>query len=215
MSEPITVDERYASAIHTSNLRCEADRTSQADVLIAVGWSPSRLGAALMRLHSEYDGVAKPRPVCHEGLVRMAIKHKIALRGKGTQKDFETLAQLEAARWLQNEKALFLGKLKALPAVIEQITIQSVKWGTANPIGFARVSVGHWLNQVCDKCHGVKFELIPNTPSTSAKTCKACNGMGLSVTPYGSDGRRMLNFMDDCVSRARQSIKQRLKANHE
>lgn len=210
MSEPITVDERYTSAIHASNLRCETRDgapINAADVLIAVGWSPSRLGAALMRLHSEYDGVAKPRPVCHEGLVRMALKHK------GTQKERETLAQIEAANWLQNEKALFLGKLKALPAVIEQITIQSVKWEISNPIGFARVSVGHWLNQLCDKCHGVKFELIPNTPSTSAKTCNACNGIGLSVTPYGGDGRRMANYMDYCVEMGRRSIKQRLQNN--
>ena len=49
----ITTDERYTSATHASNLRVEADRTGQADVIIAAGMSPSRLGAALLRLRSE------------------------------------------------------------------------------------------------------------------------------------------------------------------
>ena len=54
------IEERYSSAINTSNLRVEADKGGSADLLIAVGWSASRLGAALMRLHTEYDSAAVP-----------------------------------------------------------------------------------------------------------------------------------------------------------
>jgi hypothetical protein len=56
----ITTEERYTSATHASNLRCESDKPGQIDPIIAAGMSPSRLGAALLRLHSEYDGASKP-----------------------------------------------------------------------------------------------------------------------------------------------------------
>jgi len=57
----ITTEEMYTSATHASNLRVEADRPSQADIIIAAGWSYSRTGMALLRLHSEYDGVEHPK----------------------------------------------------------------------------------------------------------------------------------------------------------
>ena len=56
----ITTDEQYSVATNAKNLRVEADRSSQADILIAAGWSYSRTGMALLRLHSEYDGVEHP-----------------------------------------------------------------------------------------------------------------------------------------------------------
>lgn len=61
MSEPITVEERYTTATHTSNMRVEADKRGDADLMIAAGWCSSTLGSALLRLHSEWDGLAKPR----------------------------------------------------------------------------------------------------------------------------------------------------------
>ena len=59
--EKRTIEEAYTSATNSSNLRCEADRRTDVDVLIAAGCTPGILGAALMRLHSEWDGCAKPR----------------------------------------------------------------------------------------------------------------------------------------------------------
>lgn len=53
------VEEQYISAGNTSNMRVEADRKTGADVMIAAGWSQSRVGLALLRLHSEWDGAAK------------------------------------------------------------------------------------------------------------------------------------------------------------
>ena len=50
-----TIEESYTSATQSSNLRCEADRRTDVDVLIAAGCTPGILGGALMRLHSEYD----------------------------------------------------------------------------------------------------------------------------------------------------------------
>lgn len=55
------VDEQYQTAGNTSDLTVEADRRGAGDVMIAAGWSPSRVGMALLRLHSEWGSAAKPR----------------------------------------------------------------------------------------------------------------------------------------------------------
>lgn len=61
MTEARTVAEAYSSAGNTSDLTVKADHRSDADVLIASGWTPGLLGGVLMRLHSEWDGAAKKR----------------------------------------------------------------------------------------------------------------------------------------------------------
>lgn len=61
MTEIRTVDEAYSSAGNTDDLTVKADKRTDADVLIAAGWSPGLLGAALLRLHGEWDGTAKPK----------------------------------------------------------------------------------------------------------------------------------------------------------
>ena len=57
-TEAPDIEEQYISAGDSSNLRVEAERRSDADILIAAGWSASRIGAALMRLYSKPDRVA-------------------------------------------------------------------------------------------------------------------------------------------------------------
>ena len=61
MTEARTVDEAYSSAGNTSDLTVKAERRSDVDTLIASGMTPGLLGSALLRLHSEWDGTAKPR----------------------------------------------------------------------------------------------------------------------------------------------------------
>ena len=48
----ITAEEKYLIASNTSNLRVVAESVGAGDVLIAAGWSPGRIGSALMRLHT-------------------------------------------------------------------------------------------------------------------------------------------------------------------
>lgn len=56
-----STEERYLSATQSSNMRVEAEKHGDADVMIASGWSASRIGAALMRLHTKAtrDNLAK------------------------------------------------------------------------------------------------------------------------------------------------------------
>lgn len=74
MSDTPTIEERYISATQASTLKVQAEKSGPADVLIAAGWSMSRVGAALLRLSSEWDGSAK-RP-------RMSDTDLILLRGR-------------------------------------------------------------------------------------------------------------------------------------
>ena len=64
MTDARTVDEAYSSACNTSNLSVKAEQRNDADVLISSGMTPGLLGSALLRLHSEWDGTAKPPGRC-------------------------------------------------------------------------------------------------------------------------------------------------------
>lgn len=106
---PRTTEEAYVSATQSSNLRCEPDRRTDVDVLIAAGCTPGILGGALMRLHSEYDGTAKPAAMtATEALLLMgklkslprvlqALEDWARLRGLDAPK---RLAQAVIAHWL-------------------------------------------------------------------------------------------------------------------
>ncbi len=53
MTDAMSTEEKYLVATNTSNLRVQSERTGAADVIIAAGWSASRIGGALMRLQTK------------------------------------------------------------------------------------------------------------------------------------------------------------------
>ena len=150
-TEAPDIEEQYISAGDSSNLRVEAERRSDADILIAAGWSNSRLGLALMRLQTKPD---------REGL------HKVH----------------------------------------EQAVMQVAKWGIDRPDSVASAVIAWWLKRICQKCNGVKFQRILNTPALSAKACNTCNGTGENILPYGYNGKRLANWLDGAKAMAVQSI---------
>ena len=77
MSDAPSVEERYLRASSTSDLRVRADRRSDADVLIAAGWSATGLGGVLLRLHGEWDAAAKkPGAISETELILLRGKLK-------------------------------------------------------------------------------------------------------------------------------------------
>lgn len=56
----VTTCERYTTSGQSSNLRVQAEKGSSAYTLIAAGWVASRLGLALMHLHTQHDAAAFP-----------------------------------------------------------------------------------------------------------------------------------------------------------
>lgn len=199
---PVTVDEIYTTATHASNLRVhvDADRRSQADVLIAAAWNTSRLGSALLRLHSEFDGAQHPRRLTADAV-------KVMAQSMAGHREAVKLAD----HWYRNEVALMMARLKSLPEVRHQLTMQAAKWGIFQPQDVAAAVLIWWLDRQCPQCHGVKFQVIEGTPSLSHKLCKCCRGTGEARLPHMSEGRRLANHIEDCIGAARHNIRRRLR----
>lgn len=105
---------------------------------------------------------------------------------------------------------LLVGGLKSLNQAVEQLTVQAAKWQIAEANHVAKVMIWHWLNQTCKSCQGRGKQLIPGTPALSERDCPACHGSGKAKAPHGQEGRKLLNYMDDCTSRAADSLRSRL-----
>ena len=178
------INEQYTSATHASNLRVEADRKSSADILIAAGWAHARLGSALLRLHSEWDGAAHPK--------------------------FSKAAGM--AVYL-HDMAMLLGRLKSLPDVREQVAIQADRWNMGNPLHVSASILQWWLARQCQACNGTRFEVISGTGRQSGKVCRVCHGSGEAPVPCGEAGKRMAIFINMCTDKARQQIRSRLHSH--
>lgn len=202
----VTLDERYTSATATSDLRVEAERKGPADVLIAVGWSSSRIGAGLLRLHSEWDGVSQARPMSRDAMDRLA-REMAGPDGKPDHKG----ARIAADRWRQHEAMLAMQRLKSLPSVREQVTQHAKTWGMPRPEHVAASVLMWWLDHTCKPCGGTKWITAEGTGRQTARACPACRGTGEERLPCGDDGKRMLNWLKDCIAQGRQSIKRRLR----
>lgn len=211
------IEESYQTAGNTSDLTVEAERRSSGDVLIAAGWSESRIGMALLRLHSEWDASEKPARPTKAAIQALVGTYQSVLPGaKAPEGKAKPLTVGEAhgyaSTWYSHEVAMLLGKLKALPAVRLQVSIQALRWGMQDAEGKAAATLRYWLDQTCGGCHGLKWQPIPGAPALSNRPCRACGGSGFAHVPHGQEGKRLANFMDDCVSRARHSMRNRLRA---
>ena len=178
MLNRMNAEERYTRAVQSTNLRVSTETTrSDVDVLIAAGWSRSRMGQSLLRLAGEYDGAARS--------------------GRDTPMD----------------AAMFVGKLRTLPEVRSQLGLLLARWGVNSADDQALRVIAWWLHKTCSKCHGRGYDVVPGAGRLSGKICSSCCGSGQTPIPCGEAGRRLASYMDDCVSRARQSIGRGLGRN--
>jgi hypothetical protein len=219
-----TIEEAYCSAANSSDLRVEADRRGDADILIAAGWTPGRVGAALLRLHSEWDRVEKPQRPNAAAVARMAAALTInqvmqlgaeLLVSVGSLKPpaaTDAVAKAQAQAWYTTEIERQLMQLKTWPEVRAGLVVMAQGWGFADPLGMAAAVLRYWLDQTCGTCHGTKWALVPGTDRQSGKACRMCHGSGLVKPPFGEQGKRLAAWLDDCASTARGSIGHRLRA---
>ena len=205
MPDSPDVAERYATAINTSNLRVEADRGSSADVLIAAAWSPQRFGAELLRLHSEWDGCAKPKKVAQEAITVFAR----TMQGK-TEMEKRQKAQNIADSWHAHELSLLFSRLKTMPRVREQAILKLLDWNVPDAAHIGPSVLLYWLNPICRSCNGLKFLKTKDAPSLSAKVCKPCGGSGFARL-NGESAQRFETYLNTCLARARTSIRSNLQ----
>lgn len=200
-TEPRTTDEAYTSAIVSSHLRVEADRPGAADFLIAAGWSQSRIGLSMLRLHTEWERASKPRPVSKEAVERIAAEMD---KNSPTGRPDIEAARAEVARWEANEWMLVIQQLKTWKGVAATLTSQMGKWKVDDASVKTPKVILWWMNQNCPACNGTKLG-----PSGRGTMCKACKGTGKTTPPFGEDGKRLANWIDCCVELARGNIRQR------
>lgn len=200
------IDERYLVAGNATDLSVRTEQSGPVDLLIAAGWSQSRLGSAALRLHSEWSAAALPRRPGREQIARVARDLPL-LNGKPDLAH----ANRVALHWHQVELRRVFDRLHSLPAVRDQLAVQALQRGMTGPSALAAAVLCHWLDPVCPSCNGLKFMQVKGAPALSARICPACRGLGRTDPPQGQDGRWLLNYLDDCVARARASIKNRLR----
>jgi len=213
--EKPNVDEQYARAINASNLRVETDasRRSQADILVASAWSSSRIGAILMRLHTEYQGSQHPRRLSKDAVHALALTIDVPKDSPPSRKTAIQLAKAwkTADDWYGHEVGLLLSRMKSLPAVRQQLAIKATEWRSDQPLDLAISLLIWWLDRVCPVCHGTKWDVAPGTGRHNGRVCNKCKGTGEVSIPCGQDGRRMANFIDDCVLRWLSSTRRGLR----
>ncbi|RYF00882.1 MAG: hypothetical protein EOO32_05890 [Comamonadaceae bacterium] len=211
-----TLEEAYASAANSSDLRCETREgapRADTDLLIAAGWSQSRVGGALLRLHTEWDGVEHARVASSADFMHTAAQRRNDERNvKQTSAMQKQRAQEIATRSNKQQAVLLIGHLKSLAPVREQLAVQLVKWKVQEPSAVAIAVLRWWLAPACACCQGRKFEMVSGTGRLSSKVCKACGATGKARIPCGEAGRKLANWMDDSVGIARASMTKRLRS---
>ena len=140
------IEETYTEAVAASNLKFDerdGSPTGAAGMLVAAGWSKSRLGAQLMRLHSEWDGASKPEKPTPARIKLLAmtvpdaeingkkVPGFVVVDGKPVGRDI--WAFQEANRWYEQELRFLVGKLKSLTDARREVTLQAMKWKIADP----------------------------------------------------------------------------------
>jgi hypothetical protein len=205
------VEEAYTSAGNSSDLRVEAEVRTDADIIIAAGWSESRVGIALLRLHSEWDKAEKPRKPSVEAIKTLAATMPKNLK----EAERLAMARRQAQDWYMDEMAKLVNKLKSLPEVRRQLTAYVPKWGIQEAAVKVPAVIAYWLDQTCHHCSGLKFLKIEGAPSLSTKACRPCSGSGIAPVPHGQEGRRVANYMDDCLQKGRDSIRRNLSQHRE
>lgn len=206
--------ERYTSAVGTSNLRVQAERSSPADMVIAAGMNQHRLGMALRRLATEWDCVGKPRSPSDAYVRAIAatiprIPGDSMVEYHGKRMTPLQAARKEADRWYSHELGLMFQRLKTLPEVRAALIQWAADKGMEGPEHIVGAVLQWWLAPACPVCHGVKKKIIHGTGRTSSKDCGECKGSGERKLPHGLEGRRVLAHMQNSMNAAVVGLRKR------
>lgn len=215
MSDPEKPDlaERYTSAVGTSNLRVQAERSSPADMVIAAGMNEARLGMSLRRLATEWDAVGKPPRPSQQNLQAMAAKYPREKSGlvlhDGKEVTPAVAAQREADTWYAHELGLLFQRLKTLPEVRNALVQWSKEKNIEGPEHVVGAVLQWWLSPICPVCKGVKKKIIAGTGRTGSKDCSECKGYGEKPLPHGGQGRMVRDHIRRCLNTSVAGLRKR------
>jgi len=224
------IEEQYATAVVSSNLRMVDHRRAPIDLILAAGMNPERLGMALRRLETEWHGASHPAAPTAKQIEAIAAAFKIEDKGTayagmvqvqarssaGSAVDVEyvlplVLARRTAAQWHLHELGLLLQRLKTLPEVRAALLHWTQDRGIEDGIHLVAAVLMWWLNPKCRECVGVKLRVVAGTGRTSGKLCKACKGSGESKVPHSADGRMLLAYIRECLGSSRKALAGKFK----
>jgi hypothetical protein len=147
--------ERYSSAMESSNLKTDADRRGDVDMMIAAGWVPDTLGAMLYRLAVEFDQV--------RGNLRMGKTLAAIDR-------YEIVGRLKSLGPVKTE----LGRLACLRA-----TKESFMHPDAKVLQLVGRVLDVFLDPTCTPCGGRGFTGGGRHEESGPQIiCRACKGTG-------------------------------------
>lgn len=195
------ITETYQTATNTSDLTVEADRRGAGDVLIAAGWSDSRLGQTLIRLRGEWDAAGKPRRATEADIERIAAKMPDP-KGRPNVKKARTAVLLGYAKAIRVRAEQMKTRPEAMRLLLEWAVLRGVEPEVIGP------ALTHWLAPTCPVCDGHGRRKLPDAP-VLGKACHHCNSTGIKPQPLGA--ARVLNYLQDCVGKADNSMKRRLR----
>ena len=219
------IEEQYTSATQATSLVVDPDHSGSADKLIASGWSKSRLGSALLRLHSEADRSPEPVRVHERGIEAIAAEiarercqkenagiQDIKKRSKPVVREADMIiARAQAHEWYLHDQALRLQRLKRLPEVRHQLTTWAWCSDIPQPLDVVAAALQWWLSKRCSVCQGQKWKIIPGTGRLSQLPCEACGGTGKPPKPHGALTTMVVDYMNECIAASRSSMAQRLQ----
>lgn len=195
--KPRGVEEIYQAATDTSNLAVDPDNRCPADVLIAAGWSESRLGMALLRLHSEWNSV-RPRPYTDQQVIDHAATLPLR-KGKTDMKRARDEMRDAFISVVQERAARLRGR--------EEIEAQLRIWGQGIDPDIIAPTLTHWLAPKCPACLGRGKRRHPDAPVLAGE-CTSCHGSGERPRPLSCG--QLYGYIEDALNKGRQSLKKRL-----
>lgn len=198
---PRGVDERYQAASNTSDLSVDGEKVGQPiDTVIAAGWSESRVGMALLRLHSEWCA-ARPRPFTEQHVG----EHAATLPAKKGRPDTKRARGDLVDAYLSAVKDR-AGKLRGREAVERLLR----EWACikGHDADLVAPTLTHWLAPQCPSCGGQGKRRLPDAP-VLAGSCESCRGTGERARPLGSGP--MYGYIEDALNKGRQSLKRLLR----
>jgi hypothetical protein len=238
-NEKPQVGEVYAAACGSSNLQVGNDSTirTPGDIVAAAGMNKHRTGLALMRLRTEWDRSAKPKPMTPAQIEALAQSLKTGsagdnpyfgpvpqparpnphaglvreqINGKERFRLPMVVAHEQAAAWHEHEQRLLLQNLKTMPLIRDALTHWLVAEEGRHVV--AQVLLW-WLDPKCAVCGGSGLRVVAGTGGRSAgKPCGECKGKSLVAgerrIPHGGVGRRLVSYINECVGHAQRELRE-------
>lgn len=203
-----SLEQRYAAAARSTNLRMVLDQPCVMDVIAAAGMAqlPNearvphqrvfrntmqeiQIGGELLHMRNSFDATRTSHASTAAHYTDFGFGHKDASR-MARETNLIALAAITP-------------RLPEFQRVCDLLTAWALCIGITTRAELKVIEcLGYWLYSTCGQCNGTKWQLIPGTVKQSTKACAECGGTGIRPLPFAADGVRLMDYIEKCVIRA-------------